>query len=71
MVVQLKRSDFLRLAGTRGTFIEVISGVAWITEEGRTADALLRAGHRYRVLGKGLVLVTPGDPEDGTVVAVG
>jgi len=71
MVVQLKRSDFLRLLGTRGTSIEVVSGIAWITEEGRAADTLLRPGHRYRVLGDGLVLVTPGNPEAGTVVTVG
>ena len=70
MVVQLQRSDFLRLQRRRGAWIEVISGLAWITEEGRAADQLLEPGSRYRVRSRGLVLVSAGDPDRATRVAV-
>ncbi|MGQ0543837.1 MAG: DUF2917 domain-containing protein [Betaproteobacteria bacterium] len=57
MVVRLDGSDFLRLLRAQGTSLEVLSGRAWVTEDGRGGDAFLAPGRRYRVRGDGLVLV--------------
>jgi hypothetical protein len=57
MVLKLKSNDYLRMAGARGTQLEVLSGRVWVTEHGREADSFLAAGGRYRVSGDGLVLI--------------
>lgn len=58
MRVKLNASDFLRLLGAQGISLRVVSGRAWVTEDGRRADAFLAPGHSYTVRGEGLVLVT-------------
>lgn len=62
MVWKLNGKDTLRLRGARGTAIEVLAGLVWITEDGRGGDAFLGPGRRYRVWGDGLVLVSAENP---------
>jgi hypothetical protein len=57
MILRLKRNDFLRLRGARGASIEVRNGRVWVTEDGTTGDHFLMPGHRYRVVGDGLVII--------------
>lgn len=57
MVLALRKNDLLRLRRAAGTWIEVLSGRIWVTEDGRAADFLLGPGRSYRVSGDGLVLV--------------
>lgn len=62
MVLRLEAKDTLRLHRVRGTAIEVLAGLVWITEDGRGGDAFLGPGRRYRVWGDGLVLVSAENP---------
>jgi hypothetical protein len=62
MVLKLNSKDTLRLRGARGTAIEVLAGLVWITEDGRGGDTFLGPGRRYRVWGDGLVLVSAENP---------
>jgi len=57
MVLQLETNDYLRLRCAAGSWIEVLSGRIWVTEDGNRRDALLGPGRRYQVCGDGLVLV--------------
>lgn len=57
MVLQLETNDYLRLRCAAGSWIEVLSGRIWVTEDGSRRDALLGPGRRYQVSGDGLVLV--------------
>jgi len=57
MELTLEANGTLRMAGARGTLLEVLDGRAWITEEGRRADAFVARGTRYEVAGDGVVLV--------------
>lgn len=57
MVLQLNTNDYLRLRCAAGSWIEVLSGRVWVTEDGARRDALLGPGRRYQVSGDGLVLV--------------
>jgi hypothetical protein len=57
MVLALRKNDLLRLRRAAGTWIEVLSGRIWVTEDGRAGDFLLGPGRGYRVFGDGLVLL--------------
>ena len=57
MELTLESNGTLRMAGARGALLEVLDGRAWITEEGRRADAFVGRGARYEVGGDGVVLV--------------
>lgn len=57
MIVTLSPDDLFRLRGARGTRLEALEGILWVTERGREDDACLPAGGRYEIQGDGLVLV--------------
>jgi uncharacterized protein YjiS (DUF1127 family) len=57
MILNLEPNGTLRMAGARGTTLEVLAGRVWITEAGRRGDAFIARGSRYDVAGDGVVLV--------------
>jgi len=57
MVLNLESNGTLRMAGARGTTVEVLDGQVWITEAGRRVDAFLARGARYSVDGNGVVVI--------------
>jgi hypothetical protein len=71
MVLKLSGKETLRLRAARGTAIEVLAGLVWITEDGRGGDAFLGPGRRYRVWGDGLVLVSGEKPLSEVLVRPG
>lgn len=58
MILTLKAPDFLRLKAARGVRLKILSGRAWITENGSPRDSFVGAGTSYAVRGDGLVLVS-------------
>jgi uncharacterized protein YjiS (DUF1127 family) len=68
MVLQMRTNDFLRLRCAAGSWIEVLSGRVWVTEDGSRRDALLGPGRRYRVNGDGLVLVGAETPAEAALL---
>ncbi len=69
MVLQLNTNDYLRLRCAAGSWIEVLSGRVWVTEDGARRDALLGPGRGYRVNGDGLVLVGAETAAEATLLA--
>lgn len=57
----------LRLRHARGRKITCLSGTAWITVYGQSADFFLRAGQSFEVPDHGLTLIEPIGPERGRV----
>jgi uncharacterized protein YjiS (DUF1127 family) len=57
MTLKFEYSGTLRMAGARGTTLEVLDGRVWITEAGRAGDAFVARGTRYSVAGDGVVLI--------------
>lgn len=45
------------LSQARGVELCVLTGIVWITEAGEAGDVFLHAGERYRIRGKGLVVL--------------
>ncbi|MBJ7313110.1 DUF2917 domain-containing protein, partial [Rugamonas sp. CCM 8940] len=54
---RLTENQPLRLSHAPGHRIECLSGTAWITVQGQSADFILRAGQSFEIPGAGLTLI--------------
>ncbi len=54
---RLSENQPLRLSHAPGHKIECLSGTAWITVQGQSADFILRAGQSFDIPGDGLTLI--------------
>ena len=54
---RLSENAPLRLSKAPGHRIECLSGTAWITVQGQSADFILRAGQSFDIPGDGLTLI--------------
>ncbi|WP_428419909.1 DUF2917 domain-containing protein [Methylibium sp.] len=68
-LITLPAGRIARLQRAAGLWVEVRSGLLWLTEAGDPQDHFLRAGERHRIAGRGLVILEPQPPADGEAAA--
>jgi uncharacterized protein (DUF3084 family) len=56
--LDLVRGNMVRIEDGRGMMVRVVSGEAWITEEGDARDHLVTAGRCVRIMSSGVTLVS-------------
>lgn len=68
-LITLPAGRIARLQRAAGLWVEVRSGLLWLTETGDPQDHFLRAGERHRIAARGLVILEPQPAAGGDAAA--
>ena len=70
-LIALKPGEVLRLRNTAGRHLEVLQGIAWVTQDGDSRDVVVGSGESWRFDRNGRALVMPLGTETRLILEEG